>query len=35
VCRNVAVLADRPGPLILVWADDVLGARPGVATGSL
>jgi GH25 family lysozyme M1 (1,4-beta-N-acetylmuramidase) len=32
VCRNLAVLGDRPGPLVLVWADNLLAASPGHAT---
>jgi GH25 family lysozyme M1 (1,4-beta-N-acetylmuramidase) len=33
-CRNVVVLGDRPGPLIFVWADNLLAATPGHTTAA-
>jgi hypothetical protein len=33
-CRNVVVLGDRPGPLIFVWADNLLAATPGRTTAA-
>jgi hypothetical protein len=33
-CRGTAVLADRPGPIVLVWANTVLATTPGKAAST-